>query len=114
MKEDIDKLVDEIDDVLETNAEEFVKHRLFTKTQDQAMPDFALISSDGVSKSFRDSTAFDDVASSYRDLIVDGNTLKSTVAALPAWLQEVTDNGSGDDATMCIATVSSAINGSER
>ncbi len=26
MKEDIDKLVDEIDDVLETNAEEFVKN----------------------------------------------------------------------------------------
>jgi ubiquitin-like protein Pup len=26
LKEDIDKLVDEIDDVLETNAEEFVKN----------------------------------------------------------------------------------------
>ncbi len=86
------------------NAARFVKRRLYNREQASRWPDFAFVSTDGVSKSFVDGEAFASVVANYRDLSADGNSLKSTVEALPGWLREVTDNGSGDDATLCIAT----------
>ncbi len=85
-------------------APQHFKHRFYERKSDADWPDFAFVSTDGVSKSFINEAAFDQVVSSYRDLMAAPNSLKTTFNALPGWLRDVTDNGSGDDATMCIAT----------
>ncbi len=102
--EDDDLVGEETYSLCMDNAARFVKRRLFSRVQAARWPDFAFVSTDGVSKSFVDGEAFMSVVANYRDLSAEGNSLKSTVEALPGWLREVTDNGSGDDATLCIAT----------
>jgi serine/threonine protein phosphatase PrpC len=66
-----------------------------------AWPDFALLASDGVSKSFRDDDAFRAAAAQLRE--VAGHDWQATLEALPDWLADVSQNGSGDDATLCMA-----------
>ena len=68
---------------------------------DSAWPDFICASTDGVAKSFRDDAAFTAaIAQLRRNAIADW---KGLVEALPDWLSELSERGSGDDATSCIA-----------
>lgn len=86
------------------NASRYVRVQLLDRKKAARWPDFALVATDGVSKSFVDDTAFEQVVLRYRDLVQTKEDLKATLTALPDWLRDVSDNGSGDDATLCIAT----------
>ena len=68
---------------------------------DDDWPDFALLSTDGVSKSYRDDAAFLAAVTRFRDLArSDWADLMTT---LPGWLSDLSARGSGDDCTLCIA-----------
>jgi serine/threonine protein phosphatase PrpC len=67
-----------------------------------ALPDFALLATDGVAKSFADDAAFHAVVQHYRQAMRGGEPA-SVFAQLPGWLETVTQRGSGDDATLCLA-----------
>lgn len=68
---------------------------------DPTWPDFICLGTDGIAKSFRDDAAFTAaIAQLRRNAIADWRGL---VEALPDWLSELSDRGSGDDATICIA-----------
>lgn len=83
-------------------APAYIKYRVFEKTD--VLPDFALVATDGVSKSFVDDTTFLEVVARYRELVASAAELRATLAALPQWLADVSENGSGDDATLCLAS----------
>ncbi len=71
------------------------------RDREGAWPDFVMLCTDGVSKSYRDEAAFLEAATRLRELAhADWPTLTST---LPGWLDQLTANGSGDDCTLCIA-----------
>lgn len=82
-------------------AERFARIHLMRRGPGDAWPDFAMLSTDGVSKSFADHAAFMSVGQRYRELAKGG--LPETLRALPDWLSEVSHRGSGDDATICLA-----------
>ena len=64
-------------------------------------PDFIAATTDGVAKSFRDDVGFERAIAQLRqNATTDWDAL---AAALPGWLDDVSTNGSGDDATICIA-----------
>ena len=66
-----------------------------------AWPDFICLATDGVGKSFHDDDAFAAaIALLRRNAIADW---KGLVEALPDWLSRLSERGSGDDATICIA-----------
>ena len=66
-----------------------------------AWPDFLCATTDGVAKSFQDDDAFTAaIAQLRRNALADW---KGLVEALPDWLSELSERGSGDDATICIA-----------
>jgi serine/threonine protein phosphatase PrpC len=67
-------------------------------------PEFALVATDGVSKSFVSEAAFEEVVQSYRKLVRTEDELFATLEALPDWLTQVSANGSGDDASLCLAS----------
>ena len=73
----------------------------FWKSDDRPLPSFISLSTDGVGKSFRDDGAFEGAIASLRDLAFQN--WERTLAALPDWLAQVTGQGSGDDATLCLA-----------
>ena len=87
-----------------TDAAKFVRSRLIQREDDTNWPDFALIATDGVSKSFVDFAAFKGVVTNYRELVQSEEHLQSTLEGLPDWLNSVSEGGSGDDASLCIAT----------
>ena len=65
-------------------------------------PDFLLAASDGIAKSFQSDSAFLAAVDALRGRArADWDAL---LHDLPAWLQELTERGSGDDCTICIAT----------
>lgn len=70
--------------------------------RDAALPDFAMLSTDGVSKSFPDEAAFRAVAGHYRTALLTAGPA-AVLQGLPAWLDEVSQRGSGDDVTLCLA-----------
>ncbi|MEM1229665.1 MAG: PP2C family serine/threonine-protein phosphatase [Pseudomonadota bacterium] len=74
------------------------------RSPDQPWPDFAMVATDGVSKSFVSEAAFEKVVQSYRTLVPTKRELLATLEALPGWLDEVSVNGSGDDASLCMAS----------
>ncbi len=84
------------------DAPQRVKYKAIKRTE--TWPDFVLTSTDGVSKAFVDDAAFVDVVRHYRELVRSGEDLQATINALPDWLRQVSDNGSGDDATLCLAS----------
>ena len=71
------------------------------RESEPSWPDFALLATDGVSKSFRDEAAFVAAVARFRRLAFED--WEGTMAALPAWLEEVSARGSGDDSSICIA-----------
>jgi hypothetical protein len=66
-----------------------------------AWPDFALLASDGVAKSFRDDAAFLAAMGELRRLAA--TDWPRFDAALGGWLDQVSAAGSGDDSTLAIA-----------
>lgn len=65
------------------------------------MPDFVMLSTDGLSKSFADEAAFLAVAKHYRTALISSEA-DAVFAELPAWLDTVSKRGSGDDVTLCL------------
>jgi hypothetical protein len=68
----------------------------------ESLPDFAMISTDGVSKSFYAQDGFLQTASEFR-----AAARRQGAAVLPAladWLDKVSEQGSGDDVTLCLAS----------
>jgi serine/threonine protein phosphatase PrpC len=64
-------------------------------------PDFALLATDGVAKSYRDDAAFESAVARLREFARED--WPGLLGNLPAWLEELSGQGSGDDATLCIA-----------
>ena len=83
------------------NAEDHARVMLFRRDAREGWPDFVMLSTDGVAKSFPDAETFEGVVRRYREL---GRTdLKATLDGLPEWLADVTRRGSGDDVSLCLA-----------
>ncbi len=66
------------------------------------LPDFVMLGTDGISKSFVDETAFVAVARHYRD-VARQEALAAIVPRLDGWLADVSRRGTGDDVTLCLA-----------
>jgi serine/threonine protein phosphatase PrpC len=69
---------------------------------DVTLPDFVFMSTDGVSKSFADETAFRGVVDHYRRSMMSSEP-SAVLDPLPQWLASVSSRGSGDDVTLCVA-----------
>jgi serine/threonine protein phosphatase PrpC len=71
----------------------------------EAAPDFVVLATDGVGKSFPTGAAFAQTLAQMRRICADPSTSPAAVAdQLPAWLGEVSARGSGDDASLLVAT----------
>jgi serine/threonine protein phosphatase PrpC len=70
-------------------------------------PDFVMLSTDGIAKSFADEKAFVAIARQYRDTVQKVG-LPEVLGRLDDWLAEVSRRGSGDDVTLCLASRSAA------
>jgi len=68
----------------------------------QPWPDFVMLSTDGISKSFADEKTFLSIARDYR-ASVRKMGLRSVLDQLEKWLGDVSQRGSGDDVTLCLA-----------
>ncbi len=64
-------------------------------------PDFVFLATDGVSKSFQSDEAFEAEIARLRKLAHEN--WDQFLAQAPEWLSTVSNRGSGDDATMCVA-----------
>ena len=73
--------------------------RLFGAPHPLATPDFAMVSSDGLSKSFSQELQFFDIARHWRSLVQE-NGMQATCADLESWLARCSEMGSGDDNTL--------------
>jgi len=71
------------------------------RAPDQPWPDFALLASDGVAKSYPDDAAFANAVARIRELAI--SDWAGLLAGLSDWLSELSSKGSGDDATLCLA-----------
>jgi serine/threonine protein phosphatase PrpC len=76
--------------------------RMVVSSEGQPWPDFVMLSTDGVSKSFADETTFRSIARDYR-MSVRKMGLQGVLAQLEPWLDDVSRRGSGDDVTLCLA-----------
>lgn len=83
------------------DAPERFRLACFRSGDGRPLPSFFMLSTDGVSKSFRDDGAFEGAIAALRDLATEN--WERTLGALPGWLNDVTTRGSGDDATLCLA-----------
>lgn len=77
--------------------------RTLTLGDGAAWPDFVMLSTDGIAKSFADEKAFLAIASQYRDTVGKVG-LPEVLGRLDDWLAEVSRRGSGDDVTLCLAS----------
>lgn len=83
------------------DAETRVRTASFWRTAGGDWPFAVMLSTDGVSKSFRDEAAFQDAA---RQLAAQArHDWAALQTELPHWLAALTRHGSGDDATLCLA-----------
>lgn len=74
-------------------------------------PDFIAAASDGVSKSFQDEAAFQQAMARLRAHAAAN--WPGLLETLPDWLEDLSNRGSGDDSTICIAVRSGASKGAE-
>lgn len=65
-------------------------------------PDFALLATDGVGKSFGTDAGLLKAAGEFRAALLRA-PMADVVQSLPQWLDELSRRGSGDDATLCLA-----------
>jgi serine/threonine protein phosphatase PrpC len=69
-----------------------------------SQPDFVVLSTDGVAKSFPSTAAYERAIAQFRDLCMSPlNRFDEVTKQIPAWLNEVSQRGSGDDATLLLA-----------
>lgn len=83
------------------DAETRFKVTSLWRGEDADWPDFALLATDGVAKSYRDDAVFADAVARLRDFARED--WPGLLSNLPGWLEELSGQGSGDDATLCIA-----------
>jgi serine/threonine protein phosphatase PrpC len=76
--------------------------RALRREAGQPWPDFIMLSTDGVSKSFADEKTFQSIARDYRSSVRKMG-LRSVLDQLEKWLGDVSQRGSGDDVTLCLA-----------
>ena len=77
---------------------------------DAGWPDFICATTDGIAKSFHSDTGFvEAIGQLRRNALADWAGL---VEALPDWLSELSEHGSGDDATIIIALDANSTRGS--
>jgi hypothetical protein len=70
----------------------------------ESAPDFLVLCTDGVAKSFPTTAACLQAMSQFRQLCASpANTFACVARELPTWLSEVSPRGSGDDASMLMA-----------
>jgi serine/threonine protein phosphatase PrpC len=88
------------------DAEHHVRTASFWRNGHGDWPLAVMLSSDGVSKSFRDDAAFQDAA---RQLAAQAmHDWPAFQAELHHWLSAISRHGSGDDATLCLALLAEA------
>lgn len=84
------------------NAAERFRVRTRRRIEGQPWPDFVMLSTDGVSKSFADEKTFLSIARDYRTSVRKIG-LRGVLDQLEKWLSDVSHRGSGDDVTLCLA-----------
>ncbi len=84
------------------NAAERFRVRARRRVEGQPWPDFVMLSTDGVSKSFADEKTFLSIARDYRTSVRKIG-LRGVLDQLEKWLSDVSHRGSGDDVTLCLA-----------
>ncbi len=83
------------------DAQTWFQSAVVWRSGGRAWPDFIFLSTDGVSKSFQNEASFlGEITRLHERARTDWQGL---VDAAPAWLSTVSNNGSGDDATLCLA-----------
>jgi serine/threonine protein phosphatase PrpC len=69
-----------------------------------SQPDFLVLSTDGVGKSFASAAAYERALTQFRELCMNpSNHFEEVSKQIPGWLNEVSQRGSGDDATLLMA-----------
>ncbi|TWT10201.1 protein phosphatase 2C domain-containing protein [Reyranella sp. CPCC 100927] len=91
---------------LDNAAQRFRAH-VRRRLDGQPWPDFVMLSTDGVSKSFADEKTFLSIGRDYRTSVRKMG-LRSVLDKLDKWLGDVSQRGSGDDVTLCLAIGSPA------
>jgi serine/threonine protein phosphatase PrpC len=81
------------------NAVSHFRTKMFGAPHPLATPGFAMVSSDGLSKSFTEDSQFFDIARHWRSLVQE-NGMQATCADLESWLARCSEKGSGDDNTL--------------
>ncbi len=82
-------------------AERHFRWSVIAREEGRAPPDFLLLVSDGVSKSFRDQPALETAIRELRRRA--HHDWEGALAALSPWLKLLSELGSGDDSTACLA-----------
>jgi serine/threonine protein phosphatase PrpC len=77
---------------------------VFRAATDAPLPNFVLLSTDGVSKSFADEAAYRQAVEHYKNAIMTAEP-RAVLDPLPEWLAAVSRRGSGDDVTLCLAAL---------
>ena len=83
-------------------AEKHARVKLARTAAGETLPCFAMLSTDGVAKSFEDEAAFQDIVRHYHQAMMTAAP-KTVLDGLPGWLEAVSRGGSGDDTTICLA-----------
>lgn len=88
------------------DARRWFQSAVLWRSTNGPFPDFVFMATDGVSKSFHDERAFRAEVTRLRELALsDWDRLMQQA---PDWLSTVSNNGSGDDATLCVAVRTAA------
>jgi serine/threonine protein phosphatase PrpC len=83
------------------DARRWFQSAVLWRSSDAPFPNFVFMATDGVSKSFHDGRAFRaEVARLHQLAMSDWDELLNGASD---WLSTVSNNGSGDDATLCVA-----------
>jgi serine/threonine protein phosphatase PrpC len=85
------------------DAAERFRVRIIAPDSAQDWPDFVMLSTDGIAKSFADEKSFLAIARQYRETLQKVG-LGEVLGRLDDWLAEVSKRGSGDDVTLCLAS----------
>ncbi|MEM7568564.1 MAG: PP2C family serine/threonine-protein phosphatase [Pseudomonadota bacterium] len=83
------------------DAAQAARYYILERDGHTAWPDFIFLSTDGIAKSFATDDDYRSVGDSYRSIA--HTDFAAAIEGAPAWLEDVTAKGSGDDVTMCFA-----------